>query len=804
MTRRLQSVLLVLLLPAILSVAASRSALAAFGVLAGRGGLDEAAVLEATPEAHREAMDFLLRHMPERDRGELDAAFLLEHVAARMEARERAPWGDALSEDLFLNDVLPYAVASETREPLTAEFIELCRRITADAADPGAAALALNRELFSVTGVRYGTQRRRADQSVGETMEQGVASCTGLSVMLVQACRAVAVPARIAGVASWADDRGNHTWVEVFDGRRWRFVGAAEPDAKGFDHAWFTGDAARAVPGHPRYAVMASSWAATDRHFPMVWAPGDRSVPGIDVTGRYLRGDSGGASELVRVMVRLLGPDGRRVAGTARVSDQLGEGATLQTKGPEADMHHHAEAGFTNDRILLVTAETEGGEVAAATVDLRTAEPGETRLLTLHLEPGAAERAAARAWFDAWFAGDADARAAMDPPADLERWLRSEAGDAVLRRIAFEAWRAAPIHGETAADIAADRVRAGGKTSPYTVKEVGEKPESGWALVIAMHGGGGVPKEFNDRQWEHMQRYYREQPQAGGYLYVALRAPTDEWNGFYTGYVYPLIEQLIAQFIIHRDVDPQRVYAIGYSHGGYGAYAIGPKLPDRFAAVHASAAAATDGEIAPETLLNLRFSAMIGELDTAFGRVERNRRFRERIEQLQAEHGRGGFPVRVIEIAGNGHTGLPDRDWLTEMLPHDRTALPEELWWHQSCGVVRHHYWLSDEAARNGRVVRARRQGNAFDLEVRGVERVQLRLDARLADLTRAVRVRQGGREQVLQATPSLRTLAGTMLDRRDPVLAATVMLEIPVAEPGAEPGAEAGAEAGPGATAEG
>jgi predicted esterase len=786
MTTRLRTTLSVLLLPVILLVAASRSATAA---------IDETSLVEAAPAAHREAVGFLVRHMPARDRGALTEAFLLEHVAARMEARERAPWGRDLPESVFLNDVLPYAVASETREPLSAEFIELCRRITADASDPGEAALALNRELFTATGVRYGTQRRRPDQSVSETMEQGVATCTGLSVMLVQACRAVAVPARIAGVASWADDRGNHTWVEVFDGRGWRFVGAAEPDAKGFDHGWFTGDAARAVPGHPRYAVMASSWAATDRHFPMVWAPGDRSVPGIDVTGRYLRGDSSRSSELVRVMVRLLGPDGRRVVGTARVTDQFGGGETLRTMGPEADMHRHAEVSLANDRILSIAAETDGGEVAAAAVDLRTAEPGETRLITLHLEPGVAERAAARAWFDAWFAADEDARAAMDPPADLERWLRSEAGDAVLRRIAFEAWRAAPIHTETAEDMAANRVRAGGKTSPYTVKEVGEKPESGWALVIAMHGGGGVPKEFNDRQWEHMQRYYREQPRAGGYLYVALRAPTDEWNGFYTGYVYPLIEQLIAQFIIHRDVDPQRVYAIGYSHGGYGAYAIGPKLPDRFAAVHASAAAATDGEIAPETLLNLRFTAMIGELDTAFGRVERNRRFRERIEQLQAEHGRGGFPVRVIEIAGNGHTGLPDRDWLTEMLPHDRTALPEELWWHQSCGVVRHHYWLADDAARSGRVVRARRQGNAIDLEVRGAERVQLRLDARLADLNRPVRVRQGGRDRTLEVSPSLRTLAGTMLERRDPVLAATVVLDVPVAEAEADAGAAADAE---------
>ena len=76
MTRRHLPVRFAVLLPALLLAAAAP---AAFAGLAAPAALDEVALLEATPEAHREAMDFLLRHMPERDRGELDAAFLLEH-----------------------------------------------------------------------------------------------------------------------------------------------------------------------------------------------------------------------------------------------------------------------------------------------------------------------------------------------------------------------------------------------------------------------------------------------------------------------------------------------------------------------------------------------------------------------------------------------------------------------------------------------------------------------------------------------------------------------------------------------------
>ena len=39
-------------------------------------------------------------------------------------------------------------------------------------------------------------------------METGVATCTGLSILLVDACRSVGVPARIAGTPLWS----NNSW----------------------------------------------------------------------------------------------------------------------------------------------------------------------------------------------------------------------------------------------------------------------------------------------------------------------------------------------------------------------------------------------------------------------------------------------------------------------------------------------------------------------------------------------------------------------------------------------------------------
>ena len=45
----------------------------------------------------------------------------------------------------------------------------------------------------------------------------------------------------------------------------------------------------------------------------------------------------------------------------------------------------------------------------------------------------------------------------------------------------------------------------------------------------------------------------------------------------------------VVVIVLAAGVNPNKVYLMGYSHGGYGAFFIGPLIADRFAAVHASA-----------------------------------------------------------------------------------------------------------------------------------------------------------------------------------------------------------------------
>src|SRR5439155_18085237 len=136
----------------------------------------------------RNGMAFLIAHMPERDLRTLRADFLGENVALAYKVRAEVPWGRGLPEVIFLNDVLPYANVDEERHPWRKELYELCLPLVKECKTPGEAAQKLNRTVFAKLKVRYSTGRKKPHQSPKESIEQGLASCTCLSILLSDAC----------------------------------------------------------------------------------------------------------------------------------------------------------------------------------------------------------------------------------------------------------------------------------------------------------------------------------------------------------------------------------------------------------------------------------------------------------------------------------------------------------------------------------------------------------------------------------------------------------------------------------------
>lgn len=766
---------------------------------AGTNRAELARAIEEVPPAERGGMLFLITNMPAVDVQSLKADFLLENVSMAYKVAKQAPWMKGVPEEIFLNEVLPYASLNEPRDNWRQRLYDICWPLVKDCKTAAEAGKVINQELFRITKVVYSTKRRATDQGPLETMESGMATCTGLSILLVDGCRAAGVPARIAGTPLWINKTGNHTWAEIWDGD-WHFTGAAEQSPEGLDRGWFTGNAAQAIKDHRLHAIYATSFKRTGLSFPLEWAPSIDYVNAINITDRYTARTKPKEAQGQQLMVDVRDrPMGDRVAAQVMVKD-IGDPDVHfsgTSKGETADMNDYLTFALPQRRTYLIEVELAGSRVQQyyttgtnkqdrLAMFLTGIPPLEVRVPAACAPPAAdrplaeTDAASLRQACDGFFRASASEQATWRFADELEALLMdNEPG---VRAIVWEAYRNSPVHSELKRDFEAHQVRFEEHLSPYTVKTVGTRPANGWALFIAMHGGGGAPQELNDSQWRRMQEYYRDHPEAGGYIYVALRAPNNTWNGFYTGYVYPLIQNLLRQFLFFGDIDPNKKFIMGYSHGGYGAFAIGPKMPDYFAAIHSSAAAPADGAD-PITLRNTVFTCMLGTKDTMYGRYDLVRNFQEQIKKLRGER-TDIYPVSVQLIADHPHSGLPDRDKIADMYPTVRNPVPRELSWRLTDAVIRDFFWLHVPAPSAGQEIFARIEDNVVVVTAStNMTSGSVLVDGRLIDVAKPVTVEFNGARFTPRLQPNLSTLCRTMQRRGDPGLAFTAEIEFPLTQ---------------------
>ncbi len=251
---------------------------------ANRSELEKA--LKEAPADQQEAVAFLISNMPERDLKELTAGFILDNTRLAFQSRAKYSWCKSLPDSIFYNEVLPYVLLNETREDWRSDLLQRFAPLVESCVDIRSAIDSVNKNIKNVVKVDYNTKRKRADQSPNESMAQGMASCTGLSILLVDAFRAVGIPARVAGTPLWTNKRGNHNWCEVWVDGQWFFT-EYYPDQ--LNKSWFLADAGKADPTKPIHWIYASSFKKTGVSFPCVWDKSIKYVPAENVTDRYLR-----------------------------------------------------------------------------------------------------------------------------------------------------------------------------------------------------------------------------------------------------------------------------------------------------------------------------------------------------------------------------------------------------------------------------------------------------------------------------------------------------------------------------------
>ena len=728
------------------------------------------------------AMRWLITRMPATDLRTISADHLLENHRLAYEAMETAPWRHVVPEEVFRQGVLPYAVVDERRDDWRASFRERFLPLVADARTSGEAAVMLNQKIFKDLGVVYSTKRPKANQSGLESIEAGMASCTGLSVLLIEACRSVGVPARFVGVPLWADGSGNHSWVEVWDNGRWRYTGAAEPTGDQLDKGWFSGRAADAVADDPKRAVWAVRWGRFGRHdediaaFPMVWSPEDDSVFAVNVTDRYTRDRVDLPEGIGRLYVRIVDDEKRRRLSvpTTLLIDGEERGRGL-TRGDENDANDHLEFRVPFGSQVTIRFETPEGPLEM------------TRLFTRdeQIFDGSVPLRFDRRRKTASSSALADFDRQMSQGASFEEIAASEhAGVGLSRAEAAEVAnrlvddRAERIRRDRTAEHEARILTLGDLEMPFWYEVHGEPPaDEGRALFISMHGGGGAPKAVNDQQWENQKRLYV--PEEG--VYLVPRAPTDTWNLWHRRHIDEFFSRLIENLIVFEGVDPDKVYLMGYSAGGDGVYQLAPRMADRFAA--ASMMAGHPNETKPDGLYNLPFTLHMGGEDTAYRRNEIAREWKATLAELAAQD--GGYPHEVVVHEGKGHwMDREDAVAVPWMARHGRDLRPERIVWLQDDVTHDRFYWLAVDDPKGRERIVVERDGNTVTIVEGGERGLRIRVDDDMFDLDRAITVKRGEDVVFQGAVPrTIAAIATTLGERGDPVGVFTGEIVIPAVE---------------------
>lgn len=233
--------------------------------------------------------EFLVQHLPDRDKGAIASVFLNRNIELALQARRANSWAEAVPLEVFLKYVLPYASLTERREGWRRLFFQELAPQAAEAGSLADATHKLNQYIWGRWRIRLKADQQPDVMAPSEVIAAGYASPTSLSVFLVNALRSVGIPARVVGTMQWRmAGGGSHSWVEAWDQGKWSFVDPGE--YRPLNDTWFYPYPAQLqVPSSPRHAIIAATYEQGGHgYFPLPHAPKNQIVPGIDVTRHYL------------------------------------------------------------------------------------------------------------------------------------------------------------------------------------------------------------------------------------------------------------------------------------------------------------------------------------------------------------------------------------------------------------------------------------------------------------------------------------------------------------------------------------
>lgn len=389
--------------------------------------------------------------------------------------------------------------------------------------------------------------------------------------------------------------------------------------------------------------------------------------------------------------------------------------------------------------------------------------------------------------FDAW---DPAAKKALDDEAAALGALPEGAFSDALATL----WKPAAKHGPRIENESKPRLKTPYGEAKFILRGSGK----GKGLVVGLHGGGEGAGDAGEAagNWRL--------PDCLGMYPQGIRLVHDTWNTVHgERFVLTLLEIAKAQF----QVDPDRVYVMGFSMGGTGSWFMGGRHPDLFAGAAPCAgvlmaqpksqlAKKEEVEAVAHGLMpNVRNLAMWSFIGTA----DRNcmpgtfMYVADRMEELKKDDPDGYRLWNFKLYPGLAHAFPPGEPAAAFKFfdKRKRDALPKKLVWEYASDPFpqpvaddattrlpkRHFYWLRCEDPRDYQLVKATRDGNAFTLDVAGgkdgLKGFSILLNPSMIDPAQDVVVTSGGKEVYRgRPAPSFAALVESLDARCDTTLA--------------------------------
>jgi len=258
-----------------------------------------------------------------------------------------------------------------------------------------------------------------------------------------------------------------------------------------------------------------------------------------------------------------------------------------------------------------------------------------------------------------------------------------------------------------------------------------------------MHGGGECPKEINDEQW--LNQIYLYEPKEG--LYVAPRAPWNTSDLWHKKGLDIMLEKLIQACVVFENVNPDKVYLLGYSAGGDGVWRMAPRMADKWAA--ASMMAGHPGNASQVNLRNLPYMIWMGEHDSAYNRNILAKEKGATMDSL-SQNDPGGYIHETHIIKDKGHwMEQLDTAALSWMSKYRRNPYPEKIVWRQEEVLRNHFYWISAPAdeLQHGKTAIIERKGNEIHIKQCDYTKLTIYLNDEMFDLDDKITIFYNGKK---------------------------------------------------------